>query len=324
MQQSASVRSDVLPDSRFAHDVLNGLSGMQKSIPCQWFYDYRGSQLFEEITGLAEYYPTRTEIAILRANVEKIAAHIGVGATVVEIGSGSSRKTPLLLHALSQLRSYIPVDISEEFLYASVRELKTLMPGLQCTPIVADFSDPRALRSALSMLPKEGPRVGFFPGSTIGNFAPDPSRALLRNVGDLLGSGAWMIIGVDSTQDPAVLVPAYDDARGVTAEFNLNLLARINRELAGTFALEAFAHEARFDTQHGRIEMHLVSKQIQQVRVLNRVFSFNVDETIHTENAYKYSVAHFDEIARAAGWTPIERCSDDAGGFGVFLLQRNP
>jgi len=320
--QIAALQREVKQDTRFARDVLKGLSGARKSIPCQWFYDYRGSELFEEITGLAEYYPTRTEIGILRQCASAVGKYVGTGASVVEIGSGSSRKTPLLLHALPKLRSYIPVDLSEEFLHVSVRALNVQMPELRCSPVVADFSDPRDASTIRSALPDAGPFVGFFSGSTIGNFTPEGAIDLLCQLGAVLGQESWMVIGVDSTQDPKILIPAYDDSRGVTAEFNLNVLRRINRELAGTFVLNAFAHQARFDTQHGRIEMHLVSRRDQQVRVCSNTFYFREGETIHTENSYKYPVTQFETIARSAGWHPLERWGDTMDGFGVFLLRR--
>lgn len=309
-------------DRHFAVDVIEGLSRPQKTIPCTWLYDRRGSELFVEITDLAEYYPTRNEIGILTQRAGEIASHIGAGATLVEFGSGSSFKTPLLLGALKQPRAYVPIDISAEFLIDSLAPLKARFPQVLCQPLVADFSKPEAIRQVRDALPQSGPRVGFFPGSTIGNFTPPEAALFLRRVAEALGPGALMVIGVDSTVDPAILVPAYDDARGVTAAFNLNLLARINRELNGNFDLAAFRHEARFNTAESRVEMHLVSRARQEVEVLDRSFSFVADETIHTENSYKYGGSRFEALAADAGWTHESKWMDGNNQFGIHLLSR--
>jgi L-histidine N-alpha-methyltransferase len=311
---------DPLPpilSERFALDVLEGLSRPRKSIPCTWLYDARGSALFEAITELPEYHPTRTEIALLGSCAAAIAAHAGPRPVVLELGSGSSRKTPLLLRALAQPAAYVPIDISPGMLHDSVQALRPHFPALPCLPVVGDFST----LAALPDLP-EGTRLGFFPGSTLGNFAPSAATGLLRHWGELLGPGSLMVVGIDATCDPEVLVPAYDDAQGVTAAFNLNLLTRINRELGADFQLTRFRHEARFASDPTRIEMHLVSRMPQQVTIGGHAFRFQAGESIHTESSHKYGDAPFKALARAAGWSPVAAWSDAARCFAVHLLRR--
>lgn len=324
MSPKAALLEAASYDTQFADDVLRGLARSQKTLPCTWLYDMRGSELFVEITGLEEYYPTRSEIGILKRVAPEIAAAIGPGATLVEFGSGSSHKTPLLLGALERPRAYVPLDISAEFLHESLKPLRAQFPTVRFEPIVADFSKPEDMRRLRKLLPEGGQRVGFFPGSTIGNFTPPEATLFLRQAADVLGPGALMVIGVDSTSDAAVLVPAYDDARKVTADFNLNLLVRINRELGANFDLAGFRHEARFNHEHSRIEMHLVSTRAQEVVVLGRHFRFRAGETIHTENSYKYSEQKFAQLAAAAGWRETGRWMEDGqerGHFGVHLLR---
>jgi dimethylhistidine N-methyltransferase len=316
------------PDPAFAADVLEGLDEDQKRIPCTWLYDRRGSELFEEITHVPEYYPTRTETRLLAGLAPELEAEIGrVVHTLVEIGSGSSRKTRLLLAALRGLRRYVPVDISADFLHEAVAGLAKEFPAVAMQPVVADFTEAFALPPWPARLASHEARdpagvLGFFPGSTIGNFMPDAAIDLLARLGQALGPQARLLIGVDTTQDPALLIPAYDDAAGVTAEFDLNLLDRVNRELGGDFDRRDFRHLARHDPQLGRVEMHLVSRRAQDVHVLGRTFSFAEGETIHTENAYKYSPVEFLRMAHAAHWR-CERSWRDGGrtGFTVYLLR---
>lgn len=309
-------------DAAFAAAVLDGLAQTQKRIPSAWLYDRRGSELFEEITGLAEYYPTRTEIAILEAHAADMARPVGRAAVLVEIGSGSSRKTPILLRALTEPHAYVPVDLAHDFFLASARALTREFAHLRVQPLVADFTLPFALPDEL--LAPERPRLGFFPGSTIGNLSPAGAIAFLRLMAGTLGPGARMLVGTDCTRDPAALLPAYDDARGVTAAFNLNLLTRINRELGGDFAVDGFGHEARYRADLGRVEMHLVSRRAQSVRLCGRRFAFTVGETIHTENSHKYSRDDFRALARAAGWLPEDAWNDRQQRFCVHLLRLSP
>lgn len=309
-------------DTRFERDVLEGLGAVRKTIPCQWFYDTRGSELFERITQLPEYYLTRTEITLLERHAADIASHIGAGASVVEFGSGSSRKTPLLLGALRAPRLYVPVDIAAEFLTESVRALQRRLPWLKCRPVAADLNSDAAWRDIARALPPGGPRLGMFLGSSIGNFSRAEARALLTRFAHTLGSDAWLVIGVDSTRDPAVLLPAYDDVQGVTAQFNLNVLRRINRELSGTFDETQFAHAVRFQPAQDRLEMHLVSRVRQSANVAGHIIEFTAGESIHTENCHKYTCAQFEALAAAASWRCEARWGEGEAGFGLYLLRR--
>lgn len=306
-------------DTPFARDVIAGLTARTKSVPSTWLYDHRGSELFEDITDLIEYYPTRAEVRILERFAPEIGALAGPRSTVVEFGSGSSRKTPLLISALDRPGLYVPIDISAQFLVESVGALKSVFPRLPVQPVIGDFT-----RMAQLPLPPatHGRHVGFFPGSTIGNFTPDAAANLLARFGRLLGPGSLLLVGADGTQDPARLLPAYDDARGVTAAFNRNLLVRINRELAGQFALEDFRHEARWDAQDRCVEMHLVSQRSHSVEVLDRSIWFTEGESIHTESAYKYGALRFQSIARSAGWHTRRVFSESASQFNLYLLER--
>jgi len=315
-------RSDAQPGSQFEADVLDGLAQERKRIPSIWLYDLRGSELFEAITELAEYYPTRTETRLLAGLAPVLEGALGGIHSLVEIGSGSSRKTRLLLAAMPSLVRYVPVDISADFLRDAAAALARDFPRLAVQPVVADFTESFALPDGIGQRDSSG-TMGFFPGSTIGNFTPDAATELLARLGQTLGPGARLLIGVDTTQDPALLIPAYDDAAGVTAQFNLNLLERINRELEGDFDPRAFRHLVRHDARQGRIEMHLASLRAQQVQVRGRTFRFAAGETIHTENCYKYSPMQFLRLAQAAHWR-CERSWQDGGrtGFVVYLLHR--
>ena len=310
-------------DPQFESDVLDGLDDDQKHIPSIWLYDRRGSELFEEITEVAEYYPTRTETRLLAGLAPELESEIGGVHSLVEIGSGSSRKTRLLLAAMGSLARYVPVDISSDFLRDAAAGLARDFPHLAVQPVVADFTQAFALPSGGRASGDSAGILGFFPGSTIGNFTPEAAVALLTQLGRTLGPRSRLLIGVDTTQDPALLIPAYDDAAGVTAEFNLNLLDRINRELEGGFDRRDFRHLARHDPREGRIEMHLVSQRAHEVRVRGRTFAFAQGETIHTENCYKYSPSQFLHMAHAAQWR-CERAWQDGGrtGFTVYLLRR--
>jgi dimethylhistidine N-methyltransferase len=302
--------------SEFAAGVIEGLSKPRKSLPCRFFYDSRGSELFEEITRLPEYYPARTEVAILDAHVGEIARGVPEGAVVVEFGSGSSRKTEILLSALRRPRAYVPIDVSKSALEGAKARLLERFPSLALHPIVADFAQPVALPPVLAKAEK----LGFFPGSTVGNFPPIAASDLLRVMRGVLSPEGRLIIGVDLKKDARKLVRAYNDAAGVTAAFNLNLLARINRELDGTFDLDGFRHEAIYNPREGRVEMHLASTKDQAARVLGRFFRFLAGETIHTENSYKYSIGQFRELACAAGWLPGRVWTDDENLFSVHEL----
>jgi dimethylhistidine N-methyltransferase len=303
-------------DDAFRRDILDGLSASPKATPPIWFYDNRGSELFEEITRLPEYYPTRAETAILRARGGEIADAVGTGRCVVEFGAGSLTKTPLLLNAIAP-SAYVPVDISGDFLRDSARILAEDFPGLRILPVEADFTHPFAL-------PPVGctkPQLGFFPGSTIGNFEPAAAVDLLRSMRDSLGEEAMLLIGMDRIKGADVLVPAYDDAAGVTAAFNHNLLDRINRELDGDVPVEAFAHEARWNENAARIEMHLVATRAVAFRICGRPFAMKAGDSIHTESSHKYDGRMARMLLRAGGWEPVEEWQDADGLFSLHLAR---
>lgn len=304
------------PGDDFALEAFEGLSRPQKSLPCRFFYDARGSALFEEITELPEYYLTRTEIAILEEKAAEMVDCELDAAVLVEFGSGSSRKTEILIERAPRLRAYAPIDVSAFALEKAKRRLTKRFPQLDIYPFVGDFACPVAFPTDLA----ERRKIGFFPGSTIGNFAPAEATRLLRAMRLALSPGGRLIVGVDLKKDVRVLLRAYNDAEGVTAAFNLNLLTRVNRELRGAFDLRAFRHEAIYDPFEGRIEMRLVSMNDQDVRIGERRFHFRAGEAIHTENSCKYSIDRFREIARSAGWTPSRVWMDHAELFSVHEL----
>lgn len=303
--------------ARFAADVIAGLTREQKAIAPKYFYDAEGSRLFEAITRLPEYYPTRTEIGILKDNVGAITRLFPPAAALVEFGSGSSVKTRILLRSETRIAAYVPVDISGDFLEQEAARLRRELPHLAVLPVAADFTRPFDLPRDVRAMS----RIGFFPGSTIGNFEPDAARRFLENAREVLGAGALMIVGADLRKDPAVLEAAYDDAAGVTARFNRNLLVRINRELGANFDVGAFGHRALYDEQAGRIEMHLVSLRDQQVTIRGRLFRFRQGETIHTENSHKFTVPAFVALARSAGWASMAVWTDAERLFSVHALK---
>ncbi len=302
--------------SLFADATLRGLGEPQKTLPCQFLYDARGSDLFEQITTVPEYYPTRTEISILQTYVHEIVAETPAGTVLVEFGSGSSRKTEILLDAFDKLAAYVPIDVSQSALEEARERLATRFPRLRVHPLVGDFRASVALPDDLA----SRPRIGFFPGSTIGNFQPAEAVDLMRTMRASLGDRARLIVGVDLRKPLSALLPAYNDAAGVTAAFNKNLLVRANRELGADFDLDGFAHEAIFNAEKSRIEMHLVSRQAQTVSLLGRRFAFRPGETIHTENSHKFSVSDFRMLARASGWAPTRVWTDDGQLFSVHEL----
>ena len=304
------------PTSAFAGDVIGDLSKFPKKLSPKYFYDAKGSELFEQITVLPEYYPTRTELSILRERGGEIAGLIPQGAALVEFGAGATTKVRLLLeHA--RFAAYVPVDISGDFLKEQANGLRRDFPQLAVYPVAADFTAPFALPDAVADMPK----VGFFPGSTLGNFEPAEAQAFLLSARRILGHGAQMIIGVDLEKDERTLYDAYNDAAGVTAKFNLNVLERINRELGGNFDLSGFLHRSIYNRDRHRIEMHLISRKAQSVRVLSHHFSFHPGESIHTENSYKYSFERFTALAQASGWQVKESWTDENSMFSVHALK---
>ncbi len=318
----ALARSRSLPQSaeeNFAADVLAGLTATPKRLPPKYFYDATGSELFERITELPEYYPTRCEMKILRDHGREIAQLIPQGAALIEFGSGSSKKARIVLRAAAlKLVAYVPVDICGKIIEQEAAELRPDFPEVRVLPVTADITQIFPLPGEAKAAPV---RIGFFPGSTIGNFEPHEAASFLRHAGRILGSRARLIIGVDLIKPIEVLNAAYNDAAGVTAKFNFNLLVRINRELNGNFRLECFEHYAFYNRECNRIEMHLVSLKRQKVRIAGETIDFRVGETIHTENSYKYSVESLAALARGAGWLPLGAWIDPCCYFSIQAFE---
>jgi dimethylhistidine N-methyltransferase len=304
--------------SEFLRDVLAGLSRPSKHLACKYFYDEAGSQLFDQICDLPEYYPTRTELAILKHHAPEMADLLGPGCVVIEYGSGSSLKTRLLLDAVHRPpAAYVPVDISHEHLHKSARTLAQQYPDIEVVPVCADFTQPFDLPALQGSYQR---RVVYFSGSTIGNFGPLEAYHLLAQIGKLAGVGGGLLIAADLKKDPSILEPAYNDAAGVTAMFNLNLLARINRELGADFALDQFRHHACYNAKVGRIEMYLISNVAQAVHVGGHRFDFAAGERICTEYSYKYGLEEFADLARQAGLSVDRVWTDPQGLFSVQML----
>ncbi len=306
-------------DLEFARELLRGLRRPDKSIPCRFLYDRRGSELFEQITELPEYYPTRTETNILETCVDEVRGATPSGSLLVEFGSGSSTKTEILLAALDRLAGYVAIDISPSALEEAKERLAARFPELAVFPVVGDFSTSVELPTEFAGTP----RLGFFPGSTIGNLKPSDAVGLLANMREILGASCRLVIGVDLRKDRDILLAAYDDPQGVTAAFNLNLLARANRDLKTNFDLNKFEHLATCDSDLGRVDMNLVSKSDQMVCVLGHEIALSKGELIHTEHSHKYDIEGFRELARQAGWTPNRFWTDEKARFSVHELH-NP
>ncbi len=302
--------------SSMLSEVLEGLSESPKTLPPKFFYDETGSQLFDEICNLEEYYPTRTEMSILEDYADEISQLCGEDATLIELGSGSSQKIRILLDAMRPL-AYLPLDISRDHLISSSHQLAKDYPWLEVHAACVDYST----AWKLPYHSDKGRRIAFFPGSSIGNFTPEDACILLKEVAQLVGKGGNLLIGVDRIKDISTLENAYNDAKGVTAQFNLNLLNRLNQELNCNFNIEDFSHRAFFNKQQNRIEMHLISEKEQTVEISGKRFSFRADETLHTENSYKYSYHSFLELADSAGFKCRQHWCDEKQWFSVFLLE---
>lgn len=307
------------PDPAFRADVLAGLAAPIPAVPARWLYDRRGSELFEEITRLPEYYPTRTETALLERYSGEIAAQLATGEAVVEFGSGSSAKTPILLRAVKPC-AYVPIDISGDFLRESAEGLRAEFPDLPVYPVEADFMRRLDLPAQIEGAPK----LGFFPGSTIGNLVARTAVDLLRAMKETLGEGSRLLIGMDRIKDVDILLRAYDDPAGVTAAFNLNLLHRINAELDGDILVDAFRHRAIWNDEMSRIEMHLEAARDIAFTVAGVGFSFPAGATIHTENSHKYGHRDSRLMLRAAGWGVIREWTDDKKWFSIILAEAEP
>lgn len=311
--------SDNSVDPQFRDDVLVGLRGPRRAIPARWLYDARGSELFDDITRLPEYYPTRTETALLQSCRADLATRVSPHTVVIEFGAGSATKTPLLLGAIDPA-AYVPIDISGDYLRASADILQKQFPALKVMPIEADFTQPVSLPEDIRHLD----RLGFFPGSTIGNFVPRSSVDLLRHMRGLLGEGAKLLIGFDRIKSTDILIPAYDDAAGITADFNLNLLHRINRELDGSIPVDGFAHDVRWNDMQARVEMHLRCERDVCFTVAGEAFVMKAGDSIHTENSHKYDLRGLRLLLRASGWTPLTDYSDADDWFTLVLAEAAP
>ena len=306
-------------DEEFLADAVEGLSSKpQKTMPAKYLYDKRGSELFDDICELDAYYPTRTELGIMKQHAGDMADAIGPQALLVEYGSGSSMKTSTLLHALNQLTGYVPMDISGEHLEEAAQRIAIEFPNLPVYPVCADFTQPFDLPTIEGMVRR---RVAYFPGSTIGNFTKEQAVSVLTHICELMGAGGGLLIGVDLEKDPDVLKRAYDDDQGVTAEFNLNLLDRMNRELDANFDRDAFEHEAKYNEEKRRIEMHLVTDKPQKVRLDHTEIEFSPGESIHTENSHKFTEDSFAELAAQAGFKLVKVWKDDRAYFSVMYLE---
>ncbi len=314
MQTTATL--DFAPETAgFLEEAIDGLTQDPKTLPCKFFYDARGSALFDQICELDEYYPTRTEMGIMQAHARDMSALLGTECRLVEYGSGSSLKTRVLLDNAQSLAAYVPMDISREHLLRTAEGLARAYPHVPILPVCADYTQPFDLPEG-----RESRTVVYFPGSTIGNFPPMQAREFLARIAQVCGQGGGLLIGVDLKKSPAVLEPAYNDRDGVTAAFNLNLLTRMNREIGADFDLTQFAHHAFYNTLHGRIEMHLVSLCAQTVTVSRERVAFRAGERIHTESSYKYALDEFACLAESAGLTVRQVWTDDNQMFSVQYL----
>ena len=318
MAAETMLRVPIAPgvDEVFAKDIQAGLSKPQKELPCRWFYDQRGSELFEQITDLPEYYPTRTETAILTACVAELRDIAGPGVAMLEYGAGAAVKTRILLDGLDAPAAYAPIDISAEFLRSVAQTLASDYPKIAMQPIIGNFLSDVEIPAALASAAR---RLGFFPGSTIGNLTDTEIKSFLRRAREQLGEDGLLVVGADLRKSADILIPAYDDAAGVTAAFNKNLLVRINRELGGDFDLERFSHKAVWNDADSRIEMHLESDAAQDVTLLGRKFHFAQGETIHTENSRKFTVLGLQALAADCGWQPLRVWEDSSKLFSVQM-----
>lgn len=312
------VRSTSGPDAvAMLRDAIAGLGAARKTLPCKYLYDFHGSTLFTRICDLDAYYLTRAELEIMRTASRRVASILGPKRLIVEYGAGSGVKTRILLDELDSPTGYVPIDISTEQLLITASALQREYPDMRVMPLCADYTEP-------VLIPRPPPgtrgRDVFFPGSTIGNFQPTEALGFLRRVSAMCGKGGHLLVGVDTRKDRRVLERAYDDEEGVTAAFNLNLLARLNRELGADFDLGQFRHRARYDEDRGCVEMHLESVRAQAVRLDGHVFRFRAGETIHTESSYKYGIDEFKALAEGAGFEPLRVWTDQEGLFSVHLL----
>lgn len=318
------IEQNNITDQQFLNDVLDGLTQNQKSLPCKYFYDNRGAALFEQITTLSEYYVTRTELAILEQYSHTIAKMLPENLSIIEPGCGSGKKVAYLLAHLANVKTFVPFEISKEMLNYSLAHLSPLFPELAISPLLGDFTHSQMVKQLTKDTALDDQtNLVYFPGSTLGNFAPIKAIEIMRNFHRLCGVNGYVLIGIDLVKERQVLLDAYDDRAGVTAQFNKNLLQRINNELSGTFNLHKFSHQSRFNEQHSRIEMHLVSNCDQQVMIDNNVISFKESESIHTENSHKYTIDSFAQLAAKADLKLAHTWQDPNHYFALCLLRPN-
>lgn len=322
MSQVTAIKQSNITDTEFLNDVISGLTQQQKTLPCKYFYDDKGAALFEQITSLQEYYVTRTELSILEQYSQSIAQMLPENLSIIEPGCGSGKKVAYLLAHMANVKTFVPFEISEEMLSYSLAHLSPLFPDLAISPLLGDFTHSQMVKQLTKDTALDSQtNLVYFPGSTLGNFAPVKAIEIMNNFHRLCGVNGYVLIGVDLVKERQVLLDAYNDKAGVTAAFNQNLLQRINNELNGTFNLDNFSHESRFNEQHSRIEMHLVSNCTQSVIINDQQIDFIEGESIHTENSHKYTLESFKQLAAQANLKLEQTWQDDSNYFALCLLR---
>ncbi|KDC49825.1 MULTISPECIES: L-histidine N(alpha)-methyltransferase [Pseudoalteromonas] len=322
MSQVTAIKQSNITDTEFLNDVISGLTQQQKTLPCKYFYDDKGAALFEQITSLQEYYVTRTELSILEQYSQSIAQMLPENLSIIEPGCGSGKKVAYLLAHMANVKTFVPFEISEEMLSYSLAHLSPLFPDLAISPLLGDFTHSQMVKQLTKDTALDSQtNLVYFPGSTLGNFAPVKAIEIMNNFHRLCGVNGYVLIGVDLVKERQVLLDAYNDKAGITAAFNKNLLQRINNELSGTFNLDNFSHESRFNEQHSRIEMHLVSNCNQSVIINDQQIDFIEGESIHTENSHKYTLESFKQLAAQANLKLEQTWQDDSNYFALCLLR---
>ncbi|MBH0075367.1 L-histidine N(alpha)-methyltransferase [Pseudoalteromonas sp. SWYJ118] len=322
MSQVTAIKQSNITDTEFSNDVVDGLTQQQKTLPCKYFYDDKGAALFEQITTLQEYYVTRTELSILEQHSKSIAQMLPENLSIIEPGCGSGKKVAYLLAHMANVKTFVPFEISEEMLSYSLAHLSPLFPDLAISPLLGDFTHSQMVKQLTKDTALDSQtNLVYFPGSTLGNFAPVKAIEIMNNFHRLCGVNGYVLIGVDLVKERQVLLDAYNDKAGVTAAFNKNLLQRINNELNGTFNIDNFSHESRFNEQHSRIEMHLVSNRTQSVIINDQQIDFIEGESIHTENSHKYTLESFKQLAAQANLKLEQTWQDDSNYFALCLLR---
>ena len=322
MSQVTAIKQSNITDTEFLNDVISGLTQQQKTLPCKYFYDDKGAALFEQITSLQEYYVTRTELSILEQYSQSIAQMLPENLSIIEPGCGSGKKVAYLLAHMANVKTFVPFEISEEMLSYSLAHLSPLFPDLAISPLLGDFTHSQMVKQLTKDTALDSQtNLVYFPGSTLGNFAPVKAIEIMNNFHRLCGVNGYVLIGVDLVKERQVLLDAYNDKLGITAAFNKNLLERINNELNGTFNLDNFSHESRFNEQHSRIEMHLVSNCNQSVVINDQQIDFIEGESIHTENSHKYTLESFKQLAAQANLKLEQTWQDDSNYFALCLLR---